>query len=152
VRGAFEREHHGRALDERDLPTRLAGALERSSAEQLALAQARPAPSDGGRRAVEEALRTRREKALETAEQRLAAAQQRLGRLGRLGHRAERTELRAEVARQQAALDLAREQLASLPLEPPRHGLAPVVEPRLEPPQSVVGRVRELNLDVGLDL
>jgi hypothetical protein len=108
---ALEPEHHSRRADKGDPTTRLAMAFERSAAEQVALAQRRPDTSDVSRRALERSRR-QREQALATTERRLSAAEEKLRGLGRLGHRRMRSELQAEIARQQAAIRLARKQLA----------------------------------------
>ncbi|MGH3032673.1 MAG: hypothetical protein ACRDNE_18275 [Gaiellaceae bacterium] len=129
----------------------LAGALERSAAEELALAQTRPAANEGTRRAYE-GLRRQREKALETAEQRIAASQEKLRGLGRLGRRRMRADLQAEIGRERAAVHLAREQLASMPLEPPKPRLAPTPRPHLEPELPLLTPERKLDRDLGLDL
>lgn len=147
----LEREQHGRPLDELDPPARLTGALERSAAQELALTQAWPAPSEGTRRAYE-GLRRQREKALKTAEQRLVDAQGELRRLGRLGHRRQRADLQVEIGRQRAAVDLARAQVASMPLKPPTPQLAPTPRRRPEPPRNVLTPGHERGRDLGLEL
>jgi conjugative relaxase-like TrwC/TraI family protein len=121
---AIEREHHGRPVDASDPTARLAGALERSTAEEVALAQRRPGASDVSRRAFE-CNRSRHEQALATAEQRLSAAEEKLRDLGRLRHRRKRFELQAEAARERATVRLARKRLASMPLEPPERPVPP---------------------------
>ncbi len=89
---------------------------------------------------------------LRPAEQRLAAAHEKLRDLGRLRHRPQRADLQAEIARQRTAFHLAREQLASMPLEPPRPQLAPTPRPRLEPQPPRLTPARKLDRDLGLDL
>jgi hypothetical protein len=149
---APEREHHGRPIDRRSPPARLADALEQSAAERTALEQNKRPPSDASRRAVE---RRRREcdRALEEAEQRLAAAHEELSGLGRLGHRRERIELQAKISLRRTVLRLARKQLDTLPHEPPepRRPLASR-PPRLERTPPVLGRPRELDRGLGLEL
>jgi ATP-dependent exoDNAse (exonuclease V) alpha subunit len=99
---ALEPDHHGRPVDERDPTARLAGALERSAAERVALTQRRPDTSDVSRRVFDRSRREREhafataEHRLAAAEENLAAAEEKLRGLGRLGHRRERRELQAE--------------------------------------------------------
>ena len=77
VGDGLAREHHMRALDDLDPRARLAGALERSAAERLALARADPRSTEVTRRALKQRRRTC-ERALGLAERRLAAAQEKL--------------------------------------------------------------------------
>jgi hypothetical protein len=72
--------------------------------------------------------------------------------LGHLGRRRQRADLHAEAARQRTAIHLAREQLASMPLEPPEPRLTPTPQPRLEPAEPVLSRARVLERDLGLEL
>ena len=111
---AFEREHHAVPIDRPEPSARLVGAFERSTAEELALAQPRTAmPSDMTRRVLEQSRR-QRERAIELAEQRLGTAEEKLRNLGRFGRRRYRAELKAEVSFQRTASSLARTQLADL--------------------------------------
>ena len=146
---ALEAEQHGNPLTPRDPTARLASALERSGAEQLALAHTRPEVSEVTRRARER-HRRQREQALKTAERRLTAAQQQLRNLGRLGGRRQRAELQAEITHQRTVVRLARTQLTELPLErlDPRPTRAPRTHLELE---SRV-RTRAPERDLGLEL
>jgi flagellar biosynthesis GTPase FlhF len=149
VGDALEPEDHGRPVDERDPTARLAGALERSAAEQPALMQ-RPDTSHVKRRTLER-CRRQREQALETAERRLATAEKKLRGPARLGRRSQRAELQAEISRQQSAVRLARTQLAELPREQPERRPSRSPRARFEPEQRVLTRVREPNRDLGLE-
>jgi hypothetical protein len=126
-----ERESQFHELDDRDPVARMAQALEESAIERLAVDQ-RPLPAGSSRRMRAEIERppvgggdrTRLRllqqqrlatlKARETAEQKLAEADEKLQRLPRLGRGARRDELRAEVARQETALRIADAQLDTL--------------------------------------
>ncbi|MGH3072076.1 MAG: MobF family relaxase [Gaiellaceae bacterium] len=147
---AFEREHHVRHLD-RDAASRLAGALERSNAEQLAVAQTCPDTSEVTRRALER-CRRQRELALQTAERRLSAAEEKLSGLGRLSRRAQRAQLQAEISLQKCAARLARSQLA----EPGCNQLqrSPTRSPHsdLEPAPRTVSRTHDRATEHGLGL
>lgn len=147
-----EREHPARPIDRPEPSARLARALERSTAQELALVQPRTSvPSDVTRRAFEHARR-QRERALQLAEQRLAAADEKLRNLGRFGRRHHRTELEAEASLRRTAVRMARRQLVSLAVEQP--GPRPTQSPRAhrEPSQLVLSRNRERDHDLGLGL
>jgi conjugative relaxase-like TrwC/TraI family protein len=150
VEDTLDQEHHTRRVDERDPTARLAAALERSAAEEVALAQRQPDTIEASRRAYER-LRDQREQALATAEQRLSAAEEKLGGLGRLRHRRERLELQAEVARECATVRLARKQLAAMPLKQ-REPHVPTRRPNLERARPALGRFPELDRGRGLEL
>jgi conjugative relaxase-like TrwC/TraI family protein len=150
VGDALDREQHGR-LDERDPPARLAGALERSAAEDMALVHAQPVTNEVTRRTLEQRRRGC-EGALELAERRLSAAQEKVSSLGRLGRRRQRVELEAEVSLQRAVLQLARDQLASVPPKQPEPWPAPAVRPRLEAARPVLAPSRERDRGFGLEL
>ena len=113
----IEREHdtHARQPNTLDAPQRTARALARSSAEPLALAQAR---GEGSARLLAQAQR-QLERQCTHAQERLADARERLERLGWRGRR-HRAELRAEITLHQTALRLADEKLNELTLQPPR--------------------------------
>ena len=148
VGAAVEREHHSRPLDQRDPSARVAAALERPAREELALAQPRRERGDATRRALEQ-RRREVQRALERAEQNLAGAEQRLNRLGRFGDRHERAELEAEVARQAAALRLARRQVALLPIERERALERDALDKPLPPARTgALGRDRGLGLEL----
>ena len=146
---ALEGEQHGSLLTPHDPTARLANALERSGAEQLASPQTQPDTSEVTRRA-QERHRRQREQALQTAEHRLSAAQKELRGLGRLGRRRQRAALQAEISRQRTVVRLARTQLTELPLEKPEPRPAGATRTRLEP----VSRVRTLahDRDLGPEL
>jgi len=145
---AIEGEQHGSLLTPRDPTARLASALERSGAEQLASVTL-PEMSEVTRRA-QERCRREREQALETAERRLSAAEDGLRGLGWIGRRRQRAELQAEITHQQTVVRLARTQLTELPLE--RLELRPIraARIRLEPEPRV--RTRAHERDLGLEL
>ena len=147
---AFEREHHVRHLD-RDPASRLAGALERSDAEQLAVAQTCPDTSEATRRALER-CRRQRELALETAERRLSAAEEKLSGLGRLGRRAQRAQLQAEISLQKYAVQLARSQLAEPGCDQLQQSPTRSPHSHLEPSPPAVSRTHDRATEHGLEL
>jgi conjugative relaxase-like TrwC/TraI family protein len=178
-----EEESHFHELDDRDPLTRLAQALEESAQERLASEQ-RPPPAGPvrasrpviARRTPEERElasacdRLRRLESVEAqtkeakarSEQRLAAATERLAGLGWRGRRREGERLRREAAREQSALRLAEEKLASLERERgrARRRLARAQEAAPRPPRERARAVerpaperapeRQLGLDLGL--
>lgn len=146
---APEGEQHGSLLAPRDPAARLARALQRSGAEQLALVQMRPDMSEVTRRTLER-CRRQREQALGTAERRLFAAERGLRGLGRLGRRRQRAELQAEIIHQRTAVRLARTQLTELPLEQPEQWPTRPPQTRLEPSLRLLTRTRDREL--GLEL
>jgi hypothetical protein len=109
---AREREAPGREPGRRSLSERAADALSRSSAEPLALEQARASRDATAR------LHARQQEQFEwqraRAAERLAAAQRELERLGWRGRLRHAAKLRAEIALQRAALRLAEESRATL--------------------------------------
>jgi conjugative relaxase-like TrwC/TraI family protein len=139
---ALAGEQHGNLFTSRDPSARLASALERSRAEQLASARTQPDTSDVTRRALER-CRRQRKRALETAERRLSAAEKGLRDLGRLGHRRQRAELQTEISHQRTAVRLARAQLAELRPEQPRGNS---LRTRLDPERPAVTLTRERDL------
>jgi conjugative relaxase-like TrwC/TraI family protein len=132
----LERESHFHELDDRDPVTRLASALEESAIERLAVDQ-RPLPSgprhptraeiqrshvSGSDRTQLRLLEHQRHaivKARESAERRLASAEQSLGRLPRLGQGRKRDMFRAEIARERSAIRMADERLAQIEARAP---------------------------------
>ncbi|MDQ3090212.1 MAG: relaxase domain-containing protein [Actinomycetota bacterium] len=146
-----EGEQHGSLLAPRDPAARLASALQRSGAEQLASVQTRPEASEVTQRALER-CRRQREQALATAEQRLSAAENELRGLGRLGRRRQRTELQAEISHQRTAIRLARTQLTKLPLERPEPRPTRAPWTRLESESRVLTRTCERTRELGLEL
>ena len=145
---SLEREQHGNLLTPRDPTARLANALERSGAEQLASLQTQPETSDVTRGALER-CRSQREQALETGERRLSAAEEQLRGLGRLGRRRQRAELQAEIAHQRTVVRLARSQLTELPLKQPQLPATRASRTRLEPSRV---HTRTRDRDLGLEL
>ncbi len=122
-RDAIERETLLRDPNPIARPERAARALERSSAELLALEQMRRRHGDRAR------LVTRRQEALEqqrarTAD-RLAAAERELKRLGWWSRGDRRVELETEIALHRSALRLADERRAQLTLAPPTAARTP---------------------------
>jgi conjugative relaxase-like TrwC/TraI family protein len=148
---ALERKQHPTLLTQRDPAARLASALERSAAEQLAAVQRQPEMSEVTRRALER-CRRQREQALATAEQRLSIAVEQFRVLGRLGHRRQRAELQAEISHQRSALRLARRQLIELPVEQPEPLRTRAPLARLEREPRVLARTYERDRGVGLGL
>jgi conjugative relaxase-like TrwC/TraI family protein len=126
-----EPESQFHELDDRDPIARMAQALEESAIERLAVDQ-RPLPSGPRHRTraeidrpeLREGDRTRLKlleqqrfatvKARESAERTLAAAESNLARLPRVGRGRRRDDLLTEIAREQSAIRLADEKLASL--------------------------------------
>ena len=145
----LEGEQHGTLVAPLDPSARLASALERSGAEQLASAQTQPDTSEVTRRA-QERHRRQREQTLETAERRLSTAQEQLRNLGRLGHRRQRAELQAEIAHQGTVVRLARTQVNQFPLEQLDRRPTRAPRTRLEPESRV--RTRAPERDFGLEL
>jgi hypothetical protein len=89
------------------------------------------------------------ERALTRAEQQLADACVRLDSLGRFGHRRERQTLQSEIAREAAAVRLARKQLTLLAVERERRRAH---EPRRGPSRPTLIRARELDRSLRLEL
>jgi len=174
-----ERDNHFQQLDDRDPLTRLAQALERTGAEQLAHDSRRPparlepqsrpvivrrSPAEReleSARAQLRTLNTQEERARELrerAQRRIMEAEARLARLGWRGRRRQGHELGRELAFQQRALTAAESKLAEL--EPERKGALRRVElaaknaparPR-EPVREIwpqLERERQQSLDLG---
>jgi hypothetical protein len=118
-----EREHdtHARQPSTLDAPERTTRALQRSSAEPLALAQ--PTDASGARPVARQQRRLEQQRT--RAQERLADARERLERLGWRGRRRHRAELQAEITLYQTALQLADEKLSALAAQQP---------PTLDPP------------------